>query len=93
VFVDDSLCPYPDQWQLLASVRRVPADQVDWIVNDATRRGQVLGEIGRTTIERAEAVVEETNPTNGSPVVQILVLRFPAWSPQTSPLLSACEWR
>ena len=43
VFVDDSLCPYPDQWQLLASVRRVPADQVDWIVNDATRRGQVLG--------------------------------------------------
>ena len=43
VFVDDSLCPYPDQWQLLASVRRVPADQVDWIVNEAARRGQVLG--------------------------------------------------
>jgi hypothetical protein len=43
VFVDDSLCPYPDQWQLLASVRRVPADQVDWIVNDATRRGQGVG--------------------------------------------------
>jgi superfamily II DNA or RNA helicase len=43
VFVDDSLCPYPDQWQLLTSVRRVPADQVDWIVNDAARRGQVLG--------------------------------------------------
>ena len=43
LFVDDSLRPYPDQWQLLASVRRVPADQVDWIVNDATRRGQVLG--------------------------------------------------
>src|ERR1017187_6098371 len=41
VFVDDSLCPYPDQW--LASVRRVPADQVDWIVNDATRRGQGVG--------------------------------------------------
>jgi superfamily II DNA or RNA helicase len=43
VFVDDSLRPYPDQWQLLASVRRVPADQVEWIVNDATRRGRVLG--------------------------------------------------
>jgi superfamily II DNA or RNA helicase len=43
LFVDDSLRPYPDQWQLLASVRRVAADQVDWIVNDATRRGQVLG--------------------------------------------------
>jgi hypothetical protein len=43
IFVDDSLCPYPDQWQLLASVRRVAADQVEWIVNDATRRGRVLG--------------------------------------------------
>src|SRR5450759_1838820 len=43
VFVDESLRPYPDQWQLLASVRRVPADQVDWIVNHAARRGQVLG--------------------------------------------------
>jgi len=35
-------CPYPDQWQLLASVRRVQPDQVEWIVNDATRRGQVV---------------------------------------------------
>jgi hypothetical protein len=43
VFVDDNLCPYPDQWQLLASVRRVQPDQVEWIVNDATRRGQVVG--------------------------------------------------
>jgi superfamily II DNA or RNA helicase len=43
LFVDDKLRPYPDQWQLLASVRRVPADQVEWTVNDATRRGQVLG--------------------------------------------------
>jgi superfamily II DNA or RNA helicase len=43
LFVDESLRPYPDQWQLLASVRRVQADQVDWIVNDAARRGQVLG--------------------------------------------------
>ena len=34
--------------------------------------------VGRTTIERAEAVVEEINPTNGRPVVQVLVLRFPA---------------
>ena len=49
--------------------------------------------VGRTTIERAEAVVEEINPTNGIPVVQVLVLRFPAWSPQASPLRFACEWR
>ena len=43
VFVDDTVRPYPDQWQLLASVRRVPADQVEWIVRDAIRRGRVLG--------------------------------------------------
>ena len=43
LFVDDDLSPYPDQWQLLLSIRRVGADQVEWIVNDATRRGQVMG--------------------------------------------------
>ena len=43
LFVDDDLRPYPDQWQLLLSIRRVGADQVEWIVNDATRRGQVMG--------------------------------------------------
>ena len=43
VFVDDALRPYPDQWQLLASVRRIQDDQVEWIVNDASRRGQVVG--------------------------------------------------
>jgi len=43
LFVDDGLHPYPDQWQLLLSIRRVGADQVEWIVNDATRRDQVMG--------------------------------------------------
>src|SRR5579863_2290873 len=43
LFVDDDLRPYPDQWQLLLSIRRVGADQVEWIVNDATRQGQVMG--------------------------------------------------
>ncbi len=43
LFVDDDLRPYPDQWQLLMSIRRVGADQVEWIVNDATRQGQVMG--------------------------------------------------
>lgn len=43
LFVDDDLRPYTDQWQLLHSIRRVRADQVEWIVNDATRRNQVMG--------------------------------------------------
>jgi superfamily II DNA or RNA helicase len=43
LFVDDNLCAYPDQWQLLASVRRIEADQVEWIVRDAVRGDQVVG--------------------------------------------------
>jgi len=43
VFVDDKLSPYPDQWQLLASVRHIPSDHAGWVVDDAARRGQVLG--------------------------------------------------
>ena len=43
VFVDDDLRPYADQWQLLLAVQRVGADQVERIVNNATRRGQVMG--------------------------------------------------
>ena len=42
VFVDDNL-DSSDQWQLLASIQRVPPDRLDWIVNDAARRGQVMG--------------------------------------------------
>jgi hypothetical protein len=54
LFVDDDLRPYPDQWQLLLSIRRVGADQVDWIVNDATRRGQVMGVKFSVTDDDAE---------------------------------------
>ncbi len=48
------LVPYPDQWQLLLSIRRARADQVEWIVNDATRRSQVmaLSSQSRTTTRR-----------------------------------------
>jgi hypothetical protein len=42
LFVDDNIRPFPDQWQLLASARRVTADQVEWIVNDAARTGQIV---------------------------------------------------
>jgi len=52
--VDDNLRPYTDQWQLLLSIRRVGADQADWIVNDARRRGQVMGVKLSITDEDAE---------------------------------------
>jgi superfamily II DNA or RNA helicase len=65
VFVDGSLVPYPDQWQLMASVRRASADQVDWIVNDAARRGQVMGL--RMPLSDDDALPWMLPPTNRSP--------------------------
>lgn len=41
-FVDDSLISYPNQWKLLSAIKRMPSDQVDWIVAQASRHGNVL---------------------------------------------------
>ncbi len=43
VFVDDSLEPWPDQWAFLASQQRVGRAQVEGLVQEAERRGRVLG--------------------------------------------------
>lgn len=43
MFVDDNLDPYPDQWRLLASIRRVREDEAEWVVSDAARHGQIIG--------------------------------------------------
>ena len=43
VFVDDDLVPWTDQWAFLASVRCLGRAEVEAIVQDAERRGRVLG--------------------------------------------------
>jgi hypothetical protein len=43
VFVDDDLVPWPDQWAFLAGVRRLGRTEVEAIVQEAERRGRVLG--------------------------------------------------
>ena len=43
VFVDDDLVPWGDQWAFLAGVRRIGRAEVETIVQDAERRGRVLG--------------------------------------------------
>jgi len=43
VFLDDLFVPWADQWAFLASVRRIGRDQIEGIVQDAERRGRVLG--------------------------------------------------
>ena len=43
VFVADDLEPWPDQWAFLAGVRRLSRTEVEAIVQEAERRGRVLG--------------------------------------------------
>ncbi len=67
VFVDASLTPYADQWAFLSSIRRTDLNRVREIVQDAGRRGQVMGlrmvdteeESGRTPWKRPPSGYEE----------------------------------
>jgi hypothetical protein len=43
VFLDDHLEPWPDQWAFLSSVRKISRAQVERIVQEAERRGRILG--------------------------------------------------
>ncbi|HWI58118.1 MAG TPA: DEAD/DEAH box helicase family protein, partial [Bacillota bacterium] len=43
VFLDDQLKPYPDQWAFLASVQKISRGQAEAVVNEAERRGRILG--------------------------------------------------
>lgn len=43
VFLDDHFVPLADQWAFLASVRKIGRAQVDTIVQEAERRGRILG--------------------------------------------------
>jgi superfamily II DNA or RNA helicase len=43
VFLDDGLDPWPDQWAFLGSVQKIDRPQVEAIVQEAERRGRVLG--------------------------------------------------
>ena len=43
VFLDEAFVPWPDQWAFLASVRPIGRAQVEALVQDAERRGRILG--------------------------------------------------
>ncbi len=43
VFVDDDLTPWPDQWAFLAGLRKVARAEVERLVQEAERRGRILG--------------------------------------------------
>ena len=80
LFVDDDLRPYPDQWQLLLSIQRVAADQVEWVVNDATRRDQVMG-VRFSITDDADGAPWNLVPSKG-------IVRNRSQGPSRSPLRS-----
>jgi hypothetical protein len=43
VFVDEEFRPYPDQWEHLASVKRMPTDAVEAVIVEAQKRGDLIG--------------------------------------------------
>lgn len=43
VFLDDHFVPWEDQWAFLASVRKIGRTQVEGVVDEAERRGRILG--------------------------------------------------
>src|SRR5437899_320792 len=43
VFIDPDFHPYPDQWQVLSTIRRMLADTAEEIVAEAQRKGDLVG--------------------------------------------------
>jgi len=43
VFISSDFHPYPDQWQFLSTIRRMPADTAEEIVAEAQRKGDLVG--------------------------------------------------
>src|SRR5437016_10708904 len=42
-FINPDFHPYPDQWQFLSTIRRMPVDAVEEIVAEAQRKGDLIG--------------------------------------------------
>src|SRR5208337_1040806 len=43
LFIDHDFHPYPDQWQFLSTIRRMPVDAAEEIVAEAQRKGDLIG--------------------------------------------------
>src|ERR1035441_7057010 len=43
VFIDSGFNPYPDQWQFLSTIRRMPVEAAEEIVAEAQGKGDLVG--------------------------------------------------
>jgi superfamily II DNA or RNA helicase len=55
VFLNSDFTPHPDQWAFLSSIRRMQFAEVEAIVREAERNGQIIGVRRSVTDEDAEA--------------------------------------
>ena len=67
VFVDGSLKPWPDQWAFLASVKRIEPALVYRLVDEAGRRGQVLGVRMATDLDEDDRTPWQRRPSRRPP--------------------------
>ena len=43
LFVDDNFKPYPDQWEFLGSIKKLPINEAEHLANNAAAQGKVIG--------------------------------------------------
>ena len=68
VFVDAAWSPFPDQWALLASVRRMQATEVEAFASEAVKKGQVIGvRMGEPEDDQYEATPWKRPPSRRRP--------------------------
>jgi superfamily II DNA or RNA helicase len=53
VFVDDRFEPYPDQWQYLSALQRVPAEMLPTLIHEVAPEGNIVGVRFAATEEEA----------------------------------------
>ena len=54
VFLDTDFNPHPDQWALLSCVRRMSFSEVENVVREAERRGDIIG-VRRSVADEEQA--------------------------------------
>ncbi len=69
VFLNENFEPYQDQWQFLASVQKISEEAINRIVEEASRKGRILGV--RMPVAEDEETPWEMKPSRKEPEIII----------------------
>lgn len=74
IFIDDELEPIPDQWGYLASLVPIPAEKINRIAMDASKRGQVIdlqiADTGAASVEDHPWLMPPSNTLKHMPLAE-----------------------